>query len=57
MQYVVDMLYPRVPEELGENHQISGVQGEAHVGCSDGQNSHAALGRVLEPLTELLSIR
>jgi len=33
------------------------VQGEAHVSCGDGQNSHTALGRVLELFTQLLSLR
>lgn len=48
--------HPRVPEELGEDHQVGRVQREAHVGRRDGQDGHARLGRVLEPLAQLLPL-
>lgn len=48
--------HPWVPEELGEHDQVGRVQGEAHVGCRDGQNGHAGLGRILEPLAQLLPL-
>lgn len=47
--------YPWVPKELGEDDQISRVQGETHVGRGDGQNGYAGLTRVLELLAQLLS--
>lgn len=47
--------YPWVPKELSEDDKISRVQGETHVGRSDGQNSHAGLIWVLELLAQLLS--
>ena len=48
--------YPGVPEELGEHHQVGGVQGDAHVGCGDGEHSHAAAHPVLEELTPLMAL-
>lgn len=27
--------YPRIPEKLGKDHQVSRVQGQTHVGCRD----------------------
>lgn len=45
------MAYPGVPEKLSEDHQVSRVQGETHVSCSDGQHSHTGLSRVLELVT------
>lgn len=50
------MAYPGVPEELSEDHQVSRVQGETHVSCSDRQHSHAGFGRELELVTELLPL-
>lgn len=48
--------YPGVPEELGEDHQGSRVQGETHVGRGDRQHGNTALGRMLEPVTQLLPL-
>lgn len=48
------MVYPWVPEKLCEDHQVSRVQSETHVSCSDRQHSHAGLGGVLKLFTQLL---
>lgn len=48
--------HPWVPEELSEDDQVGRVQGEAHVGRRDGQNGHAGLGGILEPLAQLLPL-
>ena len=48
--------YPRVPEKLSKHHQVSRVEGEAHVGCCDGQHSHAAPVCRLEPVAQQLAI-
>lgn len=48
--------HPRVPEELSKDHQVSRVQGETHVGRSDGQHSHAGVSPGLEPVAELLAL-
>ncbi|KAF3843101.1 hypothetical protein F7725_001950 [Dissostichus mawsoni] len=43
-------------EKLSEDHQVGGVQREAHVGCRDGENSHAGLSGALKPITQQLPI-
>lgn len=46
--------YPRIPEKLGKDHQVSWVQGQTHVGCRDWQHGHTAVSRELELLAQLL---
>lgn len=50
------LTYPRVPEQLSKDHQVSGVQRQTHVGCGDGEYSHAGLRGELKALTQLVSV-
>lgn len=48
--------YPWVPKQLGEHHQVSRGEGEAHVGGGDGQHGHGVPLGQLELLAQLLPV-
>lgn len=48
--------YPWVPKQLGKYHQVSGGEGEAHVGSSDGQHCHCVPLGQLELLAQVLPV-
>lgn len=48
--------YPGVPEQFSEDDQVGGMQRQAHVGGSDGQDSHAGLARMLKLVAQVLAL-
>lgn len=48
--------YPWIPEQLGEHHQVSRGEGEAHVGSSDGEHGHGVVLEELELLAQAVAV-